>query len=304
MSRAPVLLGDARQLFGIRTLPTGKRPSKHGVIILNSGLLHHVGPFRLHIDLADRLALDGYAVMCLDQSGKGESPRRKGMNRQQSVLLDYDDAMAELAQYGISNAVLVGLCSGADDAALIASHRDSVSGIVSLDGYARRNVRYYLKYSITHYGKRIFSLAAWVRFFKHRVSKVVVGNVEEELDGIDIRNWGSDAEMLSQYSEFLNRGGKLLAIFTTGQDYYNYLGQLAAQIAGVQDSENIEEVYYTDANHTYSLTSHRARLLDQINTWILRQLPVARSSLPAAYSSHKFVGDEDYRKDRVHVRVG
>ncbi len=275
MSRAPVLLGDGHQLFGIRTLPTGIRPSKHGVIILNSGLLHHVGPFRLNIDLADRLAKDGYAVICLDQSGKGESPRRKGMNRQQSVLLDYDDAMAELSQYGISHAVLIGLCSGADDASLITSHRETVSGIVALDGYARRNFRYYLKHVVTHYGRRIFSLASWFRFLRRKASQTATDGVNEELDDITIRNWGSDSEMLGQYSRFLGSGGKLLAIFTTGQDYYNHLGQLAAEISVPPETGMVEEVYYADADHTYSLASHRTRLLDQINKWMLKELPVA-----------------------------
>ncbi len=275
MNRAPVLLGEGRQLFGIRTLPTGIRPSKHGVIVLNSGLLHHVGPFRLHIDLSDRLAAQGYAIVCLDQSAKGESPRRTGMSRQQSVLLDYDDAMAELAQYGITHAVLVGLCSGADDAGLIASHRDSVSGIVSLDGYARRNLYYLIKYVVTHYGKRIFSVSAWTRFLRRKADRLAAGNAEQELDGIDIRNWGSDAEMLEQYSNFLGRGGKLLAIFTTGQDYYNHRGQLAAELTVPPGTGKVDEVFYTDANHTYSLTSHRERLLDQINTWIVKELPVA-----------------------------
>lgn len=276
MTRTPVQLGADGSLFGIRFLPSGVRPSRHGIIILNAGLLHHVGPFRLHIDLANRLVESGYSVICLDQSGKGESPRRKGVDRAQSLLMDFDDVMNELAQFGVTTAVLIGLCSGADDATVIASERSNVSGIVALDGYARRNLRFHFN----HYARKLSHASSWRNLIGKVVTRARNRVGVQNSDGLDIRNWDSDDEMSRRLTDFLVRGGKLLSVFTTGQDYYNYRGQLAANLGRAGAGENLHEVYYADANHTYTLTSHRQRLIEQIETWLRQAIQDTGRPIP------------------------
>jgi pimeloyl-ACP methyl ester carboxylesterase len=261
------MLGTDQELFGIRTLPEGP-PSATGVVILNAGLLHHVGPFRLHVDLAEQLAQTGFAVTRLDQSGKGESPRRAGLGRSESMLVDYDDALADLRQHGVEQAVLVGLCSGADDASYISTQRDSVAGIVSLDGFAEKNLAFYRK----KYAPKLLSPAAWLKFLLKKLGLRSGKNAKVDLlDGLDIRDWPEAAEILGRYVDFLGRGGKLLQIYTDGQNYYNHAGQFTENLPSDCELSNLHEVFFDDADHTYTLTAHRRRLVELISDWAGRE---------------------------------
>ena len=59
-----------------------------------------------------------------------------------------------------------------------------------------------------------------------------------------------------------------MGVFSHGQSYYNHKGQLAANLPADCDKRYLTEVYYADADHTFSLTAHRERLVDLIENWI------------------------------------
>ena len=257
LESVPVLLGENHSLFGVRTAPR-ENVESCGVIILNAGLLHHVGPFRLHVDIANHLGEQGFPVIRLDQSGKGESPRRSGRSRQESLLMDYDDAFESLKSLGVSSTVLIGLCSGADDGLYIASQRDSTAGLILLDGYAYKNG----KFRLIHYAGRLFKIGPWIRTLRRLTES------REYIPEIDIREWDDDDEMLRRFALILDRGASLLTVFTAGQNYYNHLGQLAAGLPNSCDTSGLQEVYFDKVDHTYNVTYHRRRLLETITEWM------------------------------------
>ena len=78
MSERPVMIGADRNLMGIVCEPDGPWPaSRPAMIMLNAGLIHRVGPNRLHVRLARELAARGFLSLRLDLSGRGDSdPRR------------------------------------------------------------------------------------------------------------------------------------------------------------------------------------------------------------------------------------
>ena len=75
MSERVVEFGDGVQLSGVVTEPSGPARST-GVLLLGAGLLHRVGPARLHVELARALAAAGLPVLRFDYSGIGESEVR------------------------------------------------------------------------------------------------------------------------------------------------------------------------------------------------------------------------------------
>lgn len=272
MIQRPLILGDKRQLFGFLTSPQ-TCSTEYGVLILNAGLLHHIGPFGLHVDLANKFATIGIPTIRLDQSGKGESPKRHGFSRSDSIIADYDDAHEALQQLGAKKIVLLGLCSGADDATLIASQRSSVGALVLLDGYARRNFRYYINY----YKPRIWSFRRWRRFAKKLLQQVSPPFNDDLLSDtipitISLREWPEDAEMIERYRNLLANGTRILSIFTAGQNYYNYANQLAEIISAPEGRKNLEEVYLAHADHTYSTCSNRKRLVEYVSNWLQNRL--------------------------------
>ena len=128
MTETPIFLGD-NQLFCIVSKPK-EITSDNAIVILNAGLLNSPGPYRLHVRLAEELSARGYVCVRFDQSGKGESQSRKDTSKLESIRLDYKDIQEYLNLFGIDRTILIGLCSGADDALQIIPFEDSISGAV------------------------------------------------------------------------------------------------------------------------------------------------------------------------------
>jgi pimeloyl-ACP methyl ester carboxylesterase len=213
------------------------------------------------------------AALRIDQSGKGDSERREGMSFLESVRRDFEEAAAFLrATTGAEKFIVVGLCSGAHDAFYLASEYAEIAGVVQLDGYARRTVRYYVR----HYGPRLLRWRSWSGFVG-RVHRRILGRpvaagaatsqegstdlgaFQEALRHDDIRR---------RYRSILDRKVKLLCVFTAGaEDYYNYEGQLIECLQLQTGAEGLTEMMISAAEHTFPLSVHRDRLMDEICSW-------------------------------------
>lgn len=117
MKEQAVLLGEAKSLVGILTDPptaVGGQP-KPAVILLNSGIVHRVGPGRLYVKVARALAHRGFAALRFDFSGIGDSGvRQDHLPFEKSAVRETQDAMDWLsATRGITHFILFGGCSGA-----------------------------------------------------------------------------------------------------------------------------------------------------------------------------------------------
>jgi dienelactone hydrolase len=107
--------GAKAALCGVVTRPAVES-DKPAVVLLNSGLVHHVGPHRLYVKIARALAEQGHLVMRVDFSGIGDSDKRKDNVRfEKSAVEDARESMDVLAKkYGATRFGLGGLCSGAE----------------------------------------------------------------------------------------------------------------------------------------------------------------------------------------------
>lgn len=106
-------------LFGILSEPTlpisSERPT---IVLLNAGSAYRVGPGRLNVHLARRLASEGFRCMRIDANGLGDSVATEGASENDSyaatILRDVDLTLQFLrAQQLGRRFVLMGLCSGA-----------------------------------------------------------------------------------------------------------------------------------------------------------------------------------------------
>lgn len=117
-----VHFGDRNALMGIVTHPAaGISQLKPALLFLNAGLIHRVGPFRMHVELARRMAAGAghrFTSFRLDQSGLGDSaPRVGGMSYEERAVADAREAMDALsARFGINRFIAIGLCAGAMNA--------------------------------------------------------------------------------------------------------------------------------------------------------------------------------------------
>lgn len=261
-------------LVGILTEPDANRQNEGipAVLLWNAGLLHRVGPYRLYVDMARTLASMGFTVLRFDLSGKGDSEIGKdSRSYEQRVVSDIQEAMDFLStKKGVDEFVLVGLCSGADDAHQAAVLDSRVSGVVFLDGYGYRTWGYYLH----HYGPRLFKLRVWKNFLKRKYSSVFIEKREEghETDTKKMfeREFPPKAKVTREIQGLIDRGVNLLYIYSGGMKYhyYNYHGQFEDMFRSIDFQGKVQLEYFNEADHTYPRLVDREKLMTTISDWM------------------------------------
>lgn len=289
----PVRFGEERRLFGVLTEPIGGDPgrSRPGVVLLNAGRIHRVGPDRLHVRLARRLAGRGFAVLRMDQSGRGESLPLPGRSRKEAARRDVRAAVERMVdREEVDSVLLFGICSGARDALRAARADGRVRGAFMVDGYAYRTARFYLR----HYGRRLFRLESWKNVLRgrnaagrwlHSLAPGTEASPDGETesgrglqesgggpDGDDSRLVSADREEVrSALSELAERGVRLHFLYTGDwKQYVNHERQLREAFPSVDVGEAVEVEYRPEYDHTFSSMTHREALLNTLEGWAAR----------------------------------
>lgn len=270
MKERAELLGQHRGLLGIVTEPDGANDgaARPAIILLNAGLMHRIGPFRLYVLLARALAKLGFTVLRLDLSSKGDSPPRPGTRSyRESVRADLADTFDYLQRTrGISRFVLLGLCSGADDAFRNGVGDPRVAGIALLDGYAYRTPKFWLR----HYGPRLLSPAKWFGFLARlllprKKSAGVGGEPVEDIYGMA---FPPREEFAQGLRNLLARDAAVLVVHTSGwYGYYNYAEQFRDAFPDIAANAAVTVCYFDRADHTYALAADRRKLIDLVCDW-------------------------------------
>jgi hypothetical protein len=110
---------EAGGLFGIVSEPVDPADGNgRCLILLNSGSVHHIGPARMYVELARRLASQGFRVCRADLGGLGDSPGRAGSRENDPYAPGAIDDVGQLVRAlspssAGSRIALAGLCSGA-----------------------------------------------------------------------------------------------------------------------------------------------------------------------------------------------
>ena len=164
MNERALHFGPGGSLLGILTLAAGSRLDAPGLILLNAGLIHRVGPNRLYVTLARRLAALGFPCLRFDISGIGDSViAGRDMPISERALRDIRLAMDVVTQtVGCDRFVVMGLCAGAVAAHVAAVADERVAGSIQLDGYAYPTLGSYVR----HYLPKAAQIASWIGLFK------------------------------------------------------------------------------------------------------------------------------------------
>ena len=264
-------LGEGGRLFTILCEPQERHASRPVVVFLSAGLLHRVGPSRLHVTLARDLADRGFPSLRVDLSGKGDSPGRGSMKNRESVALDFDDIRSGLrARYGDISMILAGLCSGADNAIRLSVMEPGVTGLLLLDPICFPDA-----------GFRRRALAAkWLspRRYAKSVRRMLRADAPGERHGLSpdddplmLRDLPSREDMRQAFGLVRDRGGNVLSIFTQyALGYYNSAGQLGSVLQVSDYPAFCSEIFWPDVEHTYKLAVHRERLREHVLAWAHR----------------------------------
>ena len=241
------------------------------VVFLNAGMVHRVGPNRLHVRLARELARRGFASLRFDLSGIGDSPARiDGSSLHDAALRDVRDALGFVAnEHGGSTFVLVGLCSGADLAFRAALADERVVGGVLIDGFPYHTFRSRLHRRARQVAWQLrgrnwrkllgSNSPVWKRLRSSPQAVPSPGAIRQ-------RDVPSKDEAKAGLHALTERGVRLLVVNTPDRDY-GYRRHFVDTFPTVR-SDQIQVRFFPDANHTFTLRANQDQLMRTITEWI------------------------------------
>ena len=291
-----VAFGPDRSLVGVWTTPGNDAwgASRPAVLLLNSGVIHHAGIWRLHVRLARALAADGFPSLRFDLSGIGDSERREGAGTiEETVAKDVDDALAYVRDdRGVSETVMVGLCSGARDSLEAAERAPGAVGAVAIDLLADLLTR---QHYVVHFGRRLLRAQSWRNTLTgqnaamHRLLRALRGKSAPHSRAmyrgvVGIRDTMSRPHLSEVVSTLLERDAKLLCLFSSGLERnYNHESQFRNALPELTSHPNLEYGYFPAADHTFSRVVEQTALISRIAEWM--RTAFSRTTAEAAGSS-------------------
>lgn len=275
--------GTSGSLHGVlaEPAPQDRREGAPAVLFWNVGTNHHVGPHRVFVDLARRLANLGFTSLRFDTSGLGDSAASRDDTRPDTErkLSDVREAMLTLTkQRGFDRFVLVGFCSSVDAAHAVGLQAPEVVGIVYLEGYQYRTKRFYLQYP-----QRLLNRNRWERLLRLKYPKVF-GEPESlhdrslDPETVFVRDYPTPEQLTEDMRQLTRRGVRMLAIYSGGDTNYGYESQFYDFVKAPEVARNLELVFYPSADHTFYLVEQRERVMDRVTAWLQREFGGASAS--------------------------
>ena len=289
-------LGSRGALVGVLTQPDGPVDlSRPVVITVNAGLVHRVGPQRMHVTLLRRLAQCGFTGMRFDFSGIGDSPTRTDqLPYIRSTLEELREVMDDVTtRTGHTRFCVIGLSSGALVAMAGAGADPRVAGVGMLNphGFGASSVwgeHVESVYLGKVYAGNVFSLHSWRKLLTGRTDyrrmwhalryrlgggRPAQGERSAELEATV---QGARPELMA----FLARALPTLMVFSQRDRSLHNLEQILGQSWRQRLGRNVKVVEIADANHTFASPVHLQQALQVIETWLVDCWPGAALAEP------------------------
>jgi len=285
IAESAVTFGDDR-LFGILCESSGVR-SGTGVILVNAGSVHTVGPGRAYVELAREWASRGISVLRMDIGGVGDSDARFGAVDNHPYP---DHAVEDIAsatrwmidRARVSRVIVAGLCSGAHASFHAGLEVDGLAGIVvinpivfywnpacSLDVSAWMNY-----YESRRYSQAARDVASWVKLVRGRVNvryaaSVAYRRMRDVAGAMATTLWqrlggrGRGSENVGDdLARIGNRGVDVLLVFSGGDPGLDFVRRRYARSLRLLErrTPNFALRVIPDADHTFTRHAARRRL--------------------------------------------
>lgn len=279
--------GQHRHLSATLTLPPDGQAPRLGLLLLNVGIIHRIGPHRFNAKLARALAREGVATLRMDLSGQGDSghPDESRPFEEQAVedlqaAMDHFQRLCSLDRF-----VIAGLCSGAYSGFATALADPRVCALWMLDGYAYPTARTrWNRFTARWRTAPLHTLRSGVRKLIKRAARRI-GNAGRRTAAQERPDFGHRAPTREAFARnvqaLVDRGVALCFVYTGSMHrHFNYEEQLRD---GFHDHGFVDHVkceYLPQADHTATTLATQQRLIRSITDWLRDPLITASSASP------------------------
>jgi pimeloyl-ACP methyl ester carboxylesterase len=266
MREEALLFGKTKSLVGIITDPPEAKRSNGlpGIILLNAGIIHRVGPNRIHVKIARALAPMGFVVLRFDFSGIGDSKvRDDNLPFEESAVKETQEAMDYLsATRGVERFHLLGISSGAIVSYKTAGRDPRVIGATLINPAS--------------YGDELRSYAKARRYWKNALSdpkrwaKAFTGKANYQLIGPRLRTVFSHRRkalsvanhIAADFHSLIERRVDLRLVYSKGDLGLDCLDViLGNELRELSERGTLKLEIIPEADHTCTLLESQQRLL-------------------------------------------
>jgi hypothetical protein len=262
----------------VGTLTTDDAPATDlGALLFNAGVVPRIGPNRLNVRIARSLAAEGIPSLRFDLSGRGDSAPARGMESyEQQAINDLRAAMDLLkARTGVRRFVIMGICSGAENAFHAALADDRVVGVTLMDSYHYPTWRTHLnrfRHRARQQGGLLRAGLGWLRRRAHLQARKADGLGSTPAREAAATSFGSirptPAEFAARLKQLLDRGVAVDLVFSGSfLETYNYPSQFRDVFGryGIVDRLRVE--YRPDLDHTLSTAAMQQEMVGRTARW-------------------------------------
>lgn len=290
--------GDDR-LFGVLCERRDGR-CETGVILVNAGSVHTVGPGRAHVELAREWAARGISVLRMDIGGVGDSDARFGAVDNHPypghAVEDISSAvrwMKDRAQ--VSRVIVAGLCSGAHASFHAGLTVDGLAGIMVINPIVfywnpacALDVSAWMNYTESRrYSQAAREVASWVKLVRGQVNVRHAVRVAyrrlRELSGAKATSlWqrlggnGKDSQnVAADLARITARGVDVLLVFSEGDPGLDFVKRRYARSLRLLEhrSSSFALRVIPDADHTFTRRAARRRLAGLLSSHLASRHP-------------------------------
>jgi pimeloyl-ACP methyl ester carboxylesterase len=265
VKETPATFGRHEHLVGILSEPAEPVPDVPAVVLLNAGIIHRVGPSRLSVDAARRLAAAGYRTLRFDLSGIGDSGSAGREPLDDVVRRDILDAVDVASGSDGREVVLLGLCSGADNAFHVGAADDRVRGLVLIDPRIHPTPSFRARRIF----ERLRSASSWRNLLTGRSLSRRLRPREPKVRPAYYGLLTCSAEEARERAAAMSsRGVHFLYILTGGVNgYCNYPEQVQDSMPGIFNG-NLRTEWRPEADHLLSRAADREWFQATVLEWL------------------------------------
>lgn len=283
-----IAFGENQGLIGTICTPSAQAAGRQriGLILFNAGVIHRIGPHRLNVRIARKLASQGVSSLRFDLAGLGDSSRPSGRHAfEAQAVIDLRSAMDALSSATrTSRFALFGFCSGAYHGYATSLADERVAGLLMYDAYRYPTVKARMNRYIIRAKQHGWIRAVGGRAVRHllsfaqKIRRVFRAGKESRIVGSVgfITEMPSKTEFAAGLRTLLDRGVDIRLIYSgEAFDTYNYDRQFHDAFEGLGIADRVTAEFLSDMDHVATSMAAQAELVRRIESWMTQVDDVA-----------------------------
>ena len=292
-----VVFGDERRLFGVMSEPIGTNATGTGIVFINAGSVHHIGPGGAYTAFAREWASLGFSVLRMDIGGVGDSDARNGAADNHPypnhAVEDIGVAIRWMKERGASRVVVAGLCSGAHASFHAGLALEGLAGILVINPIVfywnpacALDVSSWMNYAESRrYSRSAREISSWLRLIRGQVNVryalrvgfrraiELAGGVAESIGRRLGLGANTDEDLGRDLARISARGVTTLLVFSEGDPGLDFVRRRYAREVRLleRDRQNFSMRVVEGADHTFTRIEARDRLRQLLTTHLMER---------------------------------